>query len=74
MALVPLKVQRAYYLGKWLKCECCFLPLFNFLHRQLLNKEHFENEAANRVRLTVSFLPLPHYSGKYGNKTRFPAQ
>ncbi len=51
-----------------------FFTLFNFLHRQLLNKEHFENEAANRVRLTVSFLPLPHYSGIYGNKTRFPAQ
>lgn len=38
MGFTPLKVQRAYYLGKWLNCEYRFVGIFNFLQEPLLNK------------------------------------
>jgi len=38
MGLGLLKLQRAYYLGKWLNLEYSFVRIFNFLQEQLLHK------------------------------------
>jgi hypothetical protein len=38
MGLALSKLQRAYYLGKWLNAQRRFIDIFNFLREVLLHK------------------------------------